>query len=597
MTVCCVCTENWHGEQRYAFNANVSLKELVEYFLPPFESCIRDGQAGSIMCSYNALNGIPTCADDFLIQTVARELWAFDKLEDGWVVSDCDAVGNIYDPHHYTKTPEEAAAVALLAGTDNDCGSFYRDHLPSAYSQGLVTEADIDRSIQRLTKSLIRIGYFDDPAIQPYRQYGIDQVNTAAANMVSYRTAVESITLLKNSPAVLPWSSSSSLTVAVIGPLVTDTHYIQGNYRGKPPYVTTLLNALQAEANIRVLYAQGCEVNSQNTTGFDAAIAAAQQADVVVYMGGLTESEEAEGHDRDVLTWPGVQQQLITKLGAAAKAPITVLVMGGGQIDLSAERNSTTVGALLWIGYPSMHGGRAIADVLFGRYSPSGRLVTTSYPADYVQLSMEDMQLRPNSQTGNPGRTYLWYTGTPVFPFGYGLSYTTFQYLWMDTANEVESIASWAQRTKAWAVEQEVTDHSSAPFVLYSANVTNTGITISDVSVLLFLSSTAPDTPKQQLIGYVRVHALHPQQSRVVYFDVKINSILAVDDNGDRWLQPADYQVFIGYAGHAELTHSFKLAGKRTLIQQWPRRQAQKHEEVKQVDATQHKHSRKQRRE
>ena len=118
------------------------------------------------LCSYNALNGIPTCADDFLIQTVARELWAFDKLEDGWVVSDCDAVGNIYDPHHYTKTPEEAAAVALLAGTDNDCGSFYSDHLRGAYTQGLVTEADLDKSVLRLTKSLLRIGYFDDPATQ-----------------------------------------------------------------------------------------------------------------------------------------------------------------------------------------------------------------------------------------------------------------------------------------------------------------------------------------------------------------------------------------------------------------------------------------------
>ena len=586
-------TENWHGEQRYAFNANVSQKELVEYFLPPFESCIRDAQAGSIMCSYNALNGIPTCADDFLIQTVARELWAFDKLEDGWVVSDCDAVSNIYDPHHYTKTPEEAAAVALLVGTDSDCGGFYKDHLPGAYSQGLVTEADFDTSVLRLTKSLLRIGYFDDPASQPYRQYGIEQVNTAAANMVSYRAALESITLLKTSPGVLPWSSSSNLTVAVIGPLVTDEHYIQGNYRGKPPYVTTLLDALRAESNIQVLYVQGCEVNSQNTTGFDAAITAAKQADVVVYMGGLTESEESEGNDRVVLTWPGVQQQLITKLGAAAKAPITVLVMGGGQIDLSAERDSTAVGALVWIGYPSMHGGPAIADVLLGRFSPSGRLVTTSYPAAYVNLSMEDMQLRPNPQTGNPGRTHLWYTGTPVFPFGYGLSYTTFAYQWLDTADKVEFIDRWAQRTQAWASEKQLADQSNAPFVTYSANVTNTGTVTSDVSVLLFLSSTAPDTPQQQLIGYVHVRAMRPQQSKVVYFDVNINSILQADDNGDRWLQPADYQVFIGYAGHAELTHSFQLAGQRTLIQQWPRRQAQKHEERHQTKPAQHRHTRK----
>ena len=548
------------------------------------------------MCSYNALNGIPTCADDFLIQTVARELWGFDQLDDGWVVSDCDAVDNIYDPHHYTKTPEEAAAVALLAGTDNDCGDFYTRYLPGALSQGLVTEADFDKSILRLTKSLIRIGYFDDPATQPYRQYGIDHVNSAGANLVSYRAAVESITLLKNTGMTLPLDSSSGLTVAVIGPLVTDAYFIQGNYRGKPPYVTTLLSALQAESGVKVLYVPGCEVNSQNTSGFSAAVAAAKQADVVVYMGGLTENEESEGHDREVLTWPGVQQQLIGKLGEAAKQPITVLVMGGGQIDLSAERDSERVGALVWIGYPSMHGGRAIADVLFGRFSPSGRLVTTSYPADYVQLSMEDMALRPNAQTGNPGRTYLWYTGTPVFPFGYGLSYSTFSYSWLDTAADVESISEWAQRTTDWATDNEVKDASSAPFVMYSCNVTNTGKVTSDVSVLLFLHSSADDTPKQQLIGYVHVHDMQPGQSQPVYFDVQLSSLLQPDDNGDRWLQPADYTVFVGHAGHRQLAHTFSMHGDRTMVQRWPRRQAhqlpqQQHKQHKHDDA-QNRHAR-----
>ena len=583
-------TENWHGEQRYAFSANVSTKELIEYFLVPFESCIRDAQAGSIMCSYNALNGIPTCADDFLIQTVARELWGFDKLDDGWVVSDCDAVGNIWDPHHYTNTPEEAAAVALLAGTDNDCGDFYRSYLPGALDQGLVTEADFDKSILRLTKSLIRVGYFDDPATQPYRQYGIEHVNTQAAALVSYTAAVESITLLKNTPAVLPWKVGGGLTVAVIGPLVTDTYFVQGNYRGKPPYVTTLLDALTAEPGVTVLYAAGCEVNSQNTSGFAAAVAAAAQADVVVYMGGLTEAEESEGHDREVLTWPGVQQQLIVALAAAAKQPITLAVMGGGQIDVSAELASGTVGGMLWVGYPSQHGGRAITDVLFGRFSPSGRLVTTSYPADYVRLSMEDMELRPNTATGNPGRTYLWYTQAPVVPFGFGLSYTQFEYAWQGTAAEVEHIAALAARTRDWAMEAGVADQSAAPFTVYSANVTNTGSVQSDVSVLLFVTSSAPDTPQQQLAGYVHVHALRPGQSKVVYFDVRLSALLQVDHTGDRYLQPARYTFFIGHAGHREIAHTFTLDGERTLVQPWPRRTPEQLAKVKQL--TQHRHGR-----
>ena len=176
---------------------------------------------------------------------------------------------------------------------------------------------------------------------------------------------------------------------------------------GKPPYVTTLEDAFRAERNVKVTYVRGCAVDSQDTSGFDAAVAAAKAADYTVYLGGLTEQQESEGHDRTVLTWPDVQAQLIAQLAAAAKKPLIVLAMGGGQIDLTTEKNNAQVGALMWIGYPSMHGGRAMVEALLGRYSPSGRLVTTSYPADYVKLSMEDMQLRPNASTGNPGRTYL----------------------------------------------------------------------------------------------------------------------------------------------------------------------------------------------
>ena len=406
--------DHWQGEDRTAFSANVSQQELIEYFLPPFERCIRDARAGSIMCSYNALNEIPTCADDFLIQTVARDLWEYDKLPDGWVVSDCDAVANIFQPHHYKPTAAESAAAGLLAGTDLDCGAFYRDHLPEALSRGLIQESDMDASILRLTRSLIRIGYFDDPKMQPYRQYGIEHVNSRESNLVSYTAALESLTLLKNINAALPIDASAPVTIALIGPLVNDTYFVQGNYRGKPPYVTTTLNALMAERNVKVTYVEGCAVDSNDTSHFDEAVAAARAADYTVYVGGLTESQESEGHDRTVLTWPGVQQRLITALAAAAKKPLIVLVMGGGQIDLTTERDASSVGALVWIGYPSMHGGRAIAEVLFGRFSPSGRLVTTSYPADYVKLSMEDMQLRPNQATGNPGRTYKWSSPTRI---------------------------------------------------------------------------------------------------------------------------------------------------------------------------------------
>ena len=340
----------------------------------------------------------------------------------------------------------------------------------------------------------------------------------------------------------------------------------------QPPYVTTLLDALNAERGVKASYVQGAAVDGNDTSGFDQAVALAKAADVTIYMGGLTERQESEGHDRDVLSWPGVQQQLIQQLAAASASPIVVLVMGGGQIDLTAEKGSDGVGALLWLGYPSMHGGRAIADVLFGRFSPSGRLVTTSYPASYVSLSMEDMQLRPNAQTGNPGRTYLWYTGQPVFPFGYGLSYTSFAYSFLSTAQPVERTEAWAGRAGSWASAQGLHDRSAAPFLPYSANVSNTGSVASDVSVLLFASSSAPDSPIQRLIGYVHVHELRPGETRTVYFDVGLSAFLSVDQQGDRWLLPADHRVFIGHAGHAQAEHRFSMQGEPQLVQAWPRR-------------------------
>jgi len=213
--------------------------------------------------------------------------------------------------------------------------------------------------------------------------------------------------------------------------------------------------------------------------------------------------------------------------------------------------------------------------VVLGRFSPSGRLVTTSYPADYVKLSMEDMQLRPNPATGNPGRTYKWYTGMPVYPFGYGLSYTTFSYLFTATAKPIESTRAWSQYAHSWAESAEVKDHSSAPFLPYSANVTNTGNIPSDVSVLLFMNSTVPDTPKQTLIGYVHIRRLAPGATRTVYFDVDMNSMLYVDMEGDRWLMPGEYTFFIGHAGHMEHHHTFSMEGPAALIQQWPRRDGQ----------------------
>ena len=374
----------WDGIDRHHFNAIVSLQDLVEYYLPPFESCIRNAKVASVMCSYNSVNGVPSCANNWLLQTVVRDLWGFDRYG-GWVVSDCDAVDDIYNAHRYTSTPEQAAADALLAGTDINCGTFYTDHLGTALNKSLINEADLDRALVRQYMSLIQVGYFDPPSLQPYRQLGWLDVNTAAAQQLAYHAAAESIVLLKND-GTLPLNRSKH--IALIGPLVMATGQMQGNYYGQ---AFELISPYMAMKSTQVVfnYSQGCDVNSGDTSRFKAALILASYSDIIVYIGGLDNSVEAEGLDRVNIEWPGVQLDLIKALEGVGK-PIIVIQMGGGQVDDSYIKSSSTINSLLWVGYPGQSGGTAIVDVLYAVYAPAGRLPVTQYPGGLHITSSND---------------------------------------------------------------------------------------------------------------------------------------------------------------------------------------------------------------
>lgn len=270
-------------------------------------------------CSYNAVNGVPSCADNYLLQTILREYWGWTN-EDQWVTSDCDSVQNIYNAsswnvpnygHNYTSTPEQAVADALNAGTgmdilesmplhsklltrrlsDLDCGTFYPDFLGQAFDQGLYNISVLDRSLIRRYASLVRLGYFDPASIQPYRQLAFVNVSTTAAQVLALQAAEEGIVLLKND-GTLPLSSVKGV-LALIGPWAAATTQMQGSYSGVAPYLHSPLYAAQ-QAGFSVAYAQGADINSDNTTGFAAALAIAKVADAIVYLGGIDNSVEAE---------------------------------------------------------------------------------------------------------------------------------------------------------------------------------------------------------------------------------------------------------------------------------------------------------------
>ena len=550
--------EDWGNVTRHTFDAIVSTQDLSEYYLPSFRSCTRDAKVDAVMCSYNAVNGVPSCADSYLLQTILRDHWNWEATGH-WVTSDCGAIDDIYQSHNYTSTGAEAAAVALNAGTDLDCGSVFPDYLGSSLAQSLTTTKALDQAMVRLYSSLIKLGYFDPVKDQLYGSLGWSDVGTPAAQELAQKAAVEGIVLLKNDKT-LPLASNK--TVALVGPYANATTQLQGNYEGTAQYIRTMLWAA-TEAGYKVNYVPGTEINTTNTDGFDAAVSTAKQADVVIYAGGIDNTIEAEGHDRMTIEWPGNQLDLIRRLSQAGK-PLVVVQFGGGQLDDSALLSNDNVGALIWAGYPSQAGGAAVFDILTGNEAPAGRLPVTQYPAVYVdEVAMTDMSLRPGSD--NPGRTYRWYKDA-ILPFGYGLHYTTFDVTW------TKSNFGQYSTSRLGMHASKIAPVDTALFDTFTLTITNTGKVMSDYVALVFLTTdNAGPTPYpiRTLVGYQRVKNIKSGETQKVDIDVTLGSVARAAGNGDLVLYPGSYMLQVDVGGKYP-TSGFQIVGEQKVLDQFP---------------------------
>ncbi|CCL99692.1 uncharacterized protein FIBRA_01713 [Fibroporia radiculosa] len=551
--------ENWEGNVRYGFDALISIQDLSEFYTRSFETCARDANVGAFMCSYNAVNGVPSCANSYLLQDILRGHWNWTS-DDQWITSDCDAIQNIYEPHYYAPTRELTVADALNAGADLDCGTYYPENLGAAYDEGLFAESTLDRALIRQYASLVKLGYFDPAENQPYRQIGWANVSTPEAEELAYRAAVEGITLIKND-GTLPLSPSIK-SLALIGPWANATTQMQGNYYGQPPYLISPLMAAEA-LNYTVYYSPGPGVDDPTTSSFPAAFAAAQAADAIIYIGGIDTTVEAEAMDRYTLDWPGVQPDFIDQLSQFGK-PLVVLQMGGGQVDDSCLLPNTNVNALIWGGYPGQSGGTALMDIIVGNAAPAGRLPTTQYPLDYVyQVAMTDMSLRPSAT--NPGRTYMWYTGTPIVEFGFGLHYTNFSAELSQPSAPSYDIASLVGACEG------VAHLDLCAFESYTVNVTNIGSKVtSDYVALLFVAGEhgpAP-IPNKVLAAYDRLHTIAPLSSQQATLNLTLGSLSRVDEYGNRVLYPGEYTLILDVLPQA--TVSFTLTGEEAYLDYWP---------------------------
>ncbi|KAI9103585.1 hypothetical protein K1719_023208 [Acacia pycnantha] len=541
--------DNWKGVVRYSFNAVVSKQDLDDTYQPPFKSCVIDGNVASVMCSYNQVNGKPTCADPDLLKGVIRGDW---KLN-GYIVSDCDSVDVLFKNQHYTKTPEEAAAKTILAGLDLNCGSSLGKYTEGAVKQGLVDEATIDQAVSNNFATLMRLGFFDgDPSKQTYGNLGPKDVCTTSNQELAREAARQGIVLLKNNKGSLPLNAKSIKSLAVIGPNANATKTMLGNYEGSPCKVTSPFQGLSAV--VPTSYAAGCPDLKCASASIDDAKNVAASADATVLVVGADQSIEAEGLDRVNILLPGQQQLLVTEVANVAKGPVILVIMSGGGMDVSFAKSNDKISSILWVGYPGEAGGDAIADVIFGCYNPSGRLPMTWYPQSYVdKVPMTNMNMRPDPATGYPGRSYRFYKGETVFAFGDGLSYSTVEHKLVNapqlvTVPMAEDHPCRSLQCKSLDVAKQHCQNLSFDVDL---SVKNKGRMSSSHTVFLFYSPpSVHNAPQKHLLSFQKVFLVGKSESLVKFKVDVCKDLSVVDELGNKKVALGQHMLHVGDLKH-----------------------------------------------
>ncbi|KAA0145948.1 hypothetical protein FNF28_07761 [Cafeteria roenbergensis] len=558
--------ENSDGYTRHNFSANVTAQDLHDSYLPHFQDCVMSGRVSSVMGSYNAVRvigrdevAIPSNANPFLLRTILREAWGLDAF--GYVTSDCGAVFDIQYNHKFTQTTDETNKVVLEAGMSTNCGEFMLLTLAGALDDGSVSVELAQDALKAVFSTRMRLGQFDPYEDQPYRQIGLGVIHSDAHQALALDAARQGIVLLKNQGSTLPLKASSVATLGVVGPNANATTQMLGNYAGAPFRVVSPSQGLASYAT-SLNQAAGCDTTlCESDSGFASAELVAAASDALVVVVGDDDKICGEANDRLTISLPGMQAALVAKVAAAAKLagpsrPVVVVVMSGEPVDLSLARDDPNVDAIVWMGYPGMMGGQAMADVLFGAAVPAGRLPVTFYEADFVnQVRMINMNFRPGLCDGeggsctNPGHTHRFYTGAPVFAFGHGLSYTTFQYNWSQSplrSKAVTTLRTLAQGRPSMAHVPPA--DTAGVFVSFQVNVTNTGSVAADDVILCFLEppgAGTAGTPRQLLAGFQRVH-LAPGQMTELTFGPSARHFLLAGQAGEPTVRTGPWIIRIG---------------------------------------------------
>jgi beta-glucosidase len=505
---------------RYSFNAIINERDLRLTYLPAFKACVTRGKTIGVMCSYNAINGVPACANKRFLKDILRT----EYKHDGYITSDGTAVPKIYEAHKYTKSMVEAVAAAVINGTQLETpGNTYPANLILAIRKELITEKMMDEALYSLFLTRLMLGEFDLETINPLKKIPLSEANSAKHRELAADLARQSIVLLKNDRNILPVSMNFR-TMGLIGPNNNNPDSMGGTSWYKP-FTDQMLTPWEyiQKHTTNVIHAPGCWYTTCNTTAlFNDAIAVAKKADLIVMFMGLDQKIEREALDRIDITLPGYQEQLIRSVVMAAPGkPIILVLMNGGQVTLS-EWTIQNIPVILEAFYPGEEGSAAIFDIIFGKYNPAGRL-PYSVPKSVQQLPrMTDMDMKE--------RTYRYSTYEPQWYFGDGMSFTTFKYSNLVLKNQTIRPCN---------------------NISLSVDVTNTGNVDGDAVVQVYISNkSAKDVPKISLVAFDRIH-LRIGQSATTSLEIEAEWMSQVTNDGKHIIAADHFDVFVG-SNHPE---------------------------------------------
>ena len=516
--------------KRHFFNAEASKKDMEETYLPAFEACVKEGKVEAVMGAYNRTNGEPCCASEELMNHYLRGKWKFQ----GHYVSDCWAIRDFHENHKVTDRPEESVKKALEAGCDLNCGCTYEKIL-NAYREGIIDEKYITESCVRLFTTRFLLGMFNETE---YDKISYLEVESKEHLELAEQAATESMVLLKND-GILPLKKEEIHTIGIIGPNANSRNSLIGNYHGtSSEYVTVLEGMKQAAGDqIRVLYSEGCHLWKDTIEHLAApgqpdrlaeAQAVAEYSDVVLLVVGLDETLEGEegdtgnsdaSGDKKDLEFPEPQKKLMDQI-LECKKPVILVNMTGSAMNLSVAEEKAAAIIQAW--YPGARGGKAVSDVIFGEKSPSGKLPVTFYKDTSDIPDFEDYSMK--------NRTYRYYTGEPLYPFGYGLTYG-------------KCVVNSVTAEKVYGQEKEF---KGVKLLIETENQKNTE-TDDVLQVYIKDLDTEYAVLNPTLAAFKRIH-LNGNVSGKTEIFVDKRAFTSVDENGNRKITGKNFKLYTGFS-------------------------------------------------